>query len=208
MTQPVTVEIRDGLDHAVVTVTGELVEAAAALVHRAVEVACAMYSRLVVNVEGVTILDNVGLWELLRVRDAVADRNGSVEIIGLGAAARRRPYVPAQRVNAMAATGEVLARIDSVLTEDGDAGGRDRPAGNADQAAGLGDESVALEQVAARLHRRFPLAEAAMVDKLVATFNEQYDGRPIRDFVPVLVEREATEVLRALTPPREQPLST
>jgi hypothetical protein len=59
------------------------------------------------------------------------------------------------------------------------------------------EEAAALEQVAERLRSRFPDTPADTVNRLVAEVHHEFDGHPIRDFIPVLVEREAVNHLRA-----------
>lgn len=58
------------------------------------------------------------------------------------------------------------------------------------QGAGLQDEAVALEHAAERLSDRFPEVPKEEIDQLVEEHYEQYEGAPVRDFVPVLVEHE------------------
>ena len=50
-------------------------------------------------------------------------------------------------------------------------------------------EADALRKVTERLRTQFPELPEARVDAIVQGRYEQFDGRPIRDFVPVLVER-------------------
>ncbi len=64
------------------------------------------------------------------------------------------------------------------------------------------DEARAIDQVADRLHQRFPDAQPEIVKQYVARVHHSYDGRPIREFVPVLVEREVSEALEVEHPPR------
>jgi hypothetical protein len=59
------------------------------------------------------------------------------------------------------------------------------------------EEVQALAQVAERLRGRFPDAPADTIDQLVKQVHHEFDGHPIRDFIPVLVEREAVDHLRA-----------
>ncbi len=47
-----------------------------------------------------------------------------------------------------------------------------------------------------RVLARFPDADPASIRSLVEQEHHQYDGRPIREFVPVLVEREVTHTLQ------------
>ncbi|MGV8968679.1 MAG: three-helix bundle dimerization domain-containing protein [Cellulomonas sp.] len=52
------------------------------------------------------------------------------------------------------------------------------------------DERRALEHICARLIERFPDVPAAIVQHTVREVHARFDGR-VRDYVPVLVEREA-----------------
>ncbi|HZJ06477.1 MAG TPA: hypothetical protein VFD59_13535 [Nocardioidaceae bacterium] len=60
-------------------------------------------------------------------------------------------------------------------------------------------EDQAVAQLAERLHVRFPGVPADTVDQVVATYHHEFDGRPIRTFVPVLVERAAVHRIHALS---------
>lgn len=64
------------------------------------------------------------------------------------------------------------------------------------------DEAAALALVASRLRTRFPAVSAETVEALVAEIHHEYDGRPIRDYVPLLVERQAREHLSRI--PRQR----
>jgi hypothetical protein len=57
------------------------------------------------------------------------------------------------------------------------------------------DEGRAIAEVSNRLHKRFPEVEPATVDQVVSTYHHEFDGSPIRDFVPILVERQARDRL-------------
>ena len=57
------------------------------------------------------------------------------------------------------------------------------------------DEQQAMEHVAARLMAQYPDATRERVDEVVDEEHQRYDGRPVRDFVPVLVERAAKDRL-------------
>ena len=57
------------------------------------------------------------------------------------------------------------------------------------------DEQQAMEHVAARLMERYPEVTRERVDAVVDEEHHRYDGRPVRDFVPVLVERAAKDRL-------------
>jgi hypothetical protein len=60
------------------------------------------------------------------------------------------------------------------------------------------DEARAVDQVAARLASRFPSAPGDRVAELVGSIHHRFDGAPIRDFVPILVEHAARDQLTQL----------
>lgn len=62
-------------------------------------------------------------------------------------------------------------------------------------------EETALRAAAARLHARFSTVAPEVVDEVLHATYARFDGRPIRDFVPLLVERAAAERLRAVAAP-------
>ena len=57
------------------------------------------------------------------------------------------------------------------------------------------DEVRAVTEVTRRLTGLFPEVEAAVVEHVVYRSYERFAGSPIRDFVPVLVERLARGAL-------------
>jgi hypothetical protein len=59
------------------------------------------------------------------------------------------------------------------------------------------DEARAMGQVAERVLARFPDATPEQISMIVEQVHHEYDGRPIREFVPVLVEREVISTLRS-----------
>ncbi len=59
------------------------------------------------------------------------------------------------------------------------------------------EEIRALDELADRLHTRFPDTPTERIKRVVSQVHHQYDGSPIRDFIPVLVEREVLEHFRA-----------
>jgi D-alanyl-D-alanine dipeptidase len=62
-------------------------------------------------------------------------------------------------------------------------------------------EETALSATAARLCARFSTVTPDVVDDVLRATYARFDGRPIRDFVPLLVERAAAERLRQLAQP-------
>jgi hypothetical protein len=58
-------------------------------------------------------------------------------------------------------------------------------------------EQTIIDQIVARLTSRYPAVAASTVSRMVHDIHSRYDGRPVRDFVPLLVERSAkTELSR------------
>jgi hypothetical protein len=57
-----------------------------------------------------------------------------------------------------------------------------------------------------RLSRRFPAVDRAVISEEVRRIYQRFDQHPRRDFVPILVEDAATELLRAQTSDRTLPL--
>ncbi|EME53266.1 hypothetical protein G352_24311 [Rhodococcus ruber BKS 20-38] len=58
------------------------------------------------------------------------------------------------------------------------------------------DEQHHIDEVRRRLRTRFPQVDPDSIDRAIASAHHRLDGRPIRDFVPVLVERAALNTLR------------
>ena len=58
------------------------------------------------------------------------------------------------------------------------------------------DEVRVLEEVLRRLTDRFPEVPAEVVSGIVQAERQRLDGRPIREFMPLLVERASAERLR------------
>lgn len=58
------------------------------------------------------------------------------------------------------------------------------------------DELVALDGVVERLHGRFPQAPTERIKQAVVEVHHQYDASRVRDFIPVLVEREVADRFR------------
>jgi hypothetical protein len=54
---------------------------------------------------------------------------------------------------------------------------------------------------------RFPDLPPGVVDAAVARFHREYDGRPIREFVPLLVERQVREHLSGSIPAQRRSAS-
>jgi hypothetical protein len=59
-------------------------------------------------------------------------------------------------------------------------------------------EQLIVDQIVERLAQKNPCVPAGTVSALVRDIHARYDGRPIRDFVPLFVERHATDELGQL----------
>ena len=60
------------------------------------------------------------------------------------------------------------------------------------------EELRALAEVRDRLQRRFSHVHVSEVERTIEQEHSEFDGHPIRDFVPILVERAATDRLTRL----------
>jgi len=67
------------------------------------------------------------------------------------------------------------------------------------------EEGRALSQVAERLQASFPDVDSTTINQVVEQFHHTYDGRPIREFIPIMVEREARDHLHHLPRDLELP---
>ncbi len=63
-------------------------------------------------------------------------------------------------------------------------------------------ETEALAHVAERLRSRFPHVDPVTITEMVDRCHRVYDGRPIRDFVPLLVEHDVLDHLQRVPAPR------
>jgi hypothetical protein len=59
-------------------------------------------------------------------------------------------------------------------------------------------EQAIIDQMVVRLASRYPTVAASTVSTLVHDIHSRYDDRPVRDFVPLLVERNAKAELSRL----------
>ena len=62
-------------------------------------------------------------------------------------------------------------------------------------------EVRSVEEVIDRLALKYPGVERAEIEKIVAEEHQAYDGHPVRDFVPVLVEKSAKKRVKYLAHP-------
>ena len=59
-------------------------------------------------------------------------------------------------------------------------------------------EQTVIDEVVARLSSRYPAISKETVESIVHDVHARFDGRPLRDYVPLLVERTAKSELDRL----------
>jgi hypothetical protein len=61
------------------------------------------------------------------------------------------------------------------------------------------DESKSINTVIASLEAQFPKLSRPAIEEIVDARYHQFDGAPVRDYIPVLVERGARDQLHVLS---------
>ncbi|MDT5236052.1 MAG: hypothetical protein QOF47_2039 [Mycobacterium sp.] len=71
---------------------------------------------------------------------------------------------------------------------------------NGDQTSGVIElsEQTVIEQVVARLTSRYPAISESTVAGIVRDVHSRFEDRPLRDYIPLLVERTAKSELERL----------
>jgi hypothetical protein len=59
-------------------------------------------------------------------------------------------------------------------------------------------EQTVIEQVVARLTSRYPAISESTATGVVSDVHSRFEGRPLRDYIPLLVERTAKSELERL----------
>lgn len=59
------------------------------------------------------------------------------------------------------------------------------------------EELRALAHLSERLTQKFPQISPELIREMVTNAHRRFDGRPIRDFVPLLVEHDTVDELKA-----------
>ncbi|MFE5706082.1 three-helix bundle dimerization domain-containing protein [Rhodococcus koreensis] len=62
-------------------------------------------------------------------------------------------------------------------------------------------EEQHIDVVRRRLQGRFPDLDTRLIDEAIDAAHHRFDGRPVRDFVPLLVERAAATTLNTAPSP-------
>lgn len=61
-----------------------------------------------------------------------------------------------------------------------------------------GNEQRGVDEVIDRLAEKYPGVDRSTIEAIVAEEHEAFDGSPVRDFVPVLVEKRAKQRVKEL----------
>ena len=59
-------------------------------------------------------------------------------------------------------------------------------------------EQTLVNEVISRLSLKFPMVPATTISSVVRDMHAKFDGRPLRDFIPLFVERNARAALTNL----------
>lgn len=59
-------------------------------------------------------------------------------------------------------------------------------------------EQRSVDEVIDRLAGKYPEVDRAQIEQIVADEHQSFEGRPVRDFVPVLVEKSAKKRVKAI----------
>jgi hypothetical protein len=60
------------------------------------------------------------------------------------------------------------------------------------------DELKSIDRVVAELRQRFPGVPTTVVESMVSERYRQFDGAPVRDYIPVMVKRGAKQSLTTM----------
>jgi hypothetical protein len=63
---------------------------------------------------------------------------------------------------------------------------------------GARDEQRSVDEVIDRLAKKFPDLDRVRIRQIVDEEHHAFDGKPVRDFVPVLVEKSSKRRIKAL----------
>lgn len=69
-----------------------------------------------------------------------------------------------------------------------------------EQSGSAAHEAREIDEVIERLHDQFPGIDRERIREVVTDAHHQFEGRPIRDYVPVFVERTARAMLQSSPP--------
>jgi hypothetical protein len=101
-------------------------------------------------------------------------------------AAHAEPVHPAERVDGFAGQMSSAGQVDGWV--------------NTGKTSGVieSSEQTVIEQLVERLTSRYPAIAQSIVASVVINTHARFDDRPVRDFIPLLVERNAKSELDRL----------
>ena len=202
MPEELNVWMHDATDHAHVAIAGSVTDQNAWRLWRTMEAACAMYSRVSINLASAEVIDPLVLADLLATRDRLAGEDRALTLVGIAPAdpntadehtrcdspprtqpsPRRRdrshPVAPNHH------RGQGRAHHERAAVS------RKRRAG---EAPGTHRDGRLVAQVTARLSGRYPLLPRDMVEQVVRHYYGSYGLAPIRNFIPILLERDVDD---------------
>ena len=195
--------MHDATDHAEVAIAGPVTAKNAWRLWRTLEAACAMYSQVTIDLATAAAIDPLVLADLLATRDRLAAHDRALTLVGIvsadpntadvhtrGGPPRRTQPSPRRR-----------GRAHSVAPTHHPGRGWRADQGRAAVTLkrGVGEtpdmrrDGRLVAQVTARLSERYPLLPRDMVEQVVRHYYGSYGLAPIRDFIPILLEREVDD---------------
>ena len=173
--EELSVWMRDVADGAEVVITGPVISESSWRLWRALEAACAMYAEVTVNLAHAAPIDPTILASLLAMRDELAACDRALTLSGLAPIDQEPSHAPAsgRRTRVPEPRSPRSARSLSMP----------------------GSESPEVGQMSARLCERFPFLPEDLVKDAVRHSYRTYQAARVRDFVPLLVEREVGDDL-------------
>ena len=203
MPEELNVWMHDATDHAHVAIAGSVTDQNAWRLWRTMEAACAMYSRVTVNLATAAAIDPLVLADLLATRDRLAAHGRALTLVGIASADPSTADVhiggepPLRTRPAPRRRGRARSVAPNHHRGQGWRAGHERPAVTPKRGASEATDSYRdgrlVAQVTARLSGRYPLLPREMVEQVVRHYYSNYGLAPIRDFIPILLEREVDD---------------
>lgn len=203
MPDELNVWMHDATDHAEVAIAGPVTDKNAWTLWRTLHAACAMYSRVTINLATAEVIDPLVLADLLATRDRLATHDRTLTLVGIAPAdpgtaethtrgePPLQPQPPPRRRGSAPPVAPNHHRGQGCRAHDGRAAvSLVRRAG---EAPGTHRDGRLVAQVTARLSARYPLLPREMVEQVVRHYYRSYGLAPIRDFIPILLEREVDD---------------
>lgn len=203
MPDELNVWMHDATDHAEVALAGSVTDKNAWRLWRTLEAACFMYSRVTIDLATAAAIDPLVLADLLAARDHLATQNRALTLVGIASTDPGAAHLPTcgepppRTQRSPRRRGRALSVAPKHHRGQGWRAGHERPAVTAKRGAGEATDSSRdgrlVAQVTARLSGRYPLLPREMVEQVVRHYYGSYGLAPVRDFIPILLEREVAD---------------